>query len=144
VNGDWNGPSASPEHSHKISGSIGSRDGVEGRGSTIRKSVVKEGYTSAERQPSIWYVNPKVLVRRPGTEHRVMGRDSSGFGSMATVQSMESWVDDPGTKPRDVGFEPRSARPIDDPELSRHRYVIRSKLGFFETVYWNQLFFPFF
>jgi hypothetical protein len=35
------------DHSHKNSGSTGSRDGVEGRGSTIDKNVVRRGYTRA-------------------------------------------------------------------------------------------------
>ena len=36
-------------HSHKVSGSTGSRNGVEGRGSSFYKIVVRRGYTSMER-----------------------------------------------------------------------------------------------
>jgi hypothetical protein len=43
-----------------------------------------------------------------------VGRDFSGFGSMTPVRSLESrvanpgvLVDEPGTKPRDEGREPR-------------------------------------
>ena len=36
-------------HSHKVPGSTGSRNGVEGRGSSLYKIVVRKGYTSVER-----------------------------------------------------------------------------------------------
>ena len=38
-----------PDHSHKVPGSTGSRNGVEGRGSSFYKIVVRRGYTSMER-----------------------------------------------------------------------------------------------
>ena len=37
------------KHSHKVPGSTGSRNGVEGRGSSLYKIVVRRGYTSVER-----------------------------------------------------------------------------------------------
>ena len=37
------------EHSHKVPGSTGSRNEVEGRGSSFYKIVVRRGYTSMER-----------------------------------------------------------------------------------------------
>jgi hypothetical protein len=52
-----------PNHSHKNSGSTGSRDGVEGRGSTLDKNMVRRGYTLAIREPNIWYMNPKHMGR---------------------------------------------------------------------------------
>ena len=36
-------------HSHKVPGSTGSRNGVGGRGSSLYKIVVRMGYTSVER-----------------------------------------------------------------------------------------------
>ena len=40
---------SSLDHSHKVPGSTGSRNGVEGRGSSLYKIVVRRGYTSMER-----------------------------------------------------------------------------------------------
>jgi len=37
------------DHSHKVPGSTGSRNGVEGRGSSLYKIMVRRGYTSMER-----------------------------------------------------------------------------------------------
>jgi hypothetical protein len=56
------------DHSHKNSGSTGSRDGVEGRGSTIDKNVVRRGYTRAVWEPNIWYMNSKHMGRWPRYE----------------------------------------------------------------------------
>ena len=58
---------ASRSHSHKVPGSIGSRYGVEGRGSTFEKSVVRRGYTPLERRPKNWYVTQYHLGRWPGS-----------------------------------------------------------------------------
>jgi len=38
-----------PTHSHKVPGSTGSRNGVEGRGTSLYKIVVRRGYISMER-----------------------------------------------------------------------------------------------
>ena len=51
------------EHSHKVPGSNGSRNGVEGRGSRLCKIVVRGGYTPLEQEPEIWYVNPWLMGR---------------------------------------------------------------------------------
>jgi len=47
-------PCSGREHSHKVPGSTGSRNGVEGQGSSLYKIVVRREYTSMERQIIMW------------------------------------------------------------------------------------------
>ena len=46
---DFSGGSKITEHSHKVPGSTGSMNGVEGRGSSLYKIMVRMGYTSMEQ-----------------------------------------------------------------------------------------------
>ena len=39
----------SSDHSHKVPGSTGSRNGVEGRGTSLYKIMVRRGHISMER-----------------------------------------------------------------------------------------------